>query len=199
MRLLARSPERGLVTTPLRLLALVGSLRSASVNRLVMESARELLPADVTMADLPIAEIPMYNGDIEDAGDPDAVAGLKESVIGADGLVIFTPEYNISVPAVVKNVMDWISRPYGAGAIRTVAVGVVAASPGGRGGIGVRDHLSDILGIICPGFHAETLGLGRVHDAMDGGRLAGESAAELEAWLAGFVDHTRAFAAGEDA
>ena len=186
------------MTTPLRIVALVGSLRSASVNRLVMESARELLPDGVTMDELPIAEVPMYNGDIEDAGDPDAVAELKQTVREADALVIFTPEYNISVPAVVKNVIDWISRPYGAGAIRAVAVGVVAASPGGRGGTGVRNHLSDILGIICPGFHAETLGIGRVNDALEDGRLTGDAAGGLEQWLDGFVVHARSFAASTE-
>ena len=92
------------------------------------------------MEELPIDAVPMYNGDLEDAGDPDSVADLKAAVAAADGMVIFTPEYNISVPAVVKNVIDWISRPYGSGAVRSVTIGVVAASPGGRGGVGVRDQ-----------------------------------------------------------
>ena len=144
------------------------------------------------MVELPIDAVPMYNGDLEDAGDPDSVADLKAAVAAADGMVIFTPEYNISVPAVVKNVIDWISRPYGSGAVRSVTIGVVAASPGGRGGVGVRDHLSDILGIICPGFHRETLGIGHVTQALDNDRLVGDAAADLQAWLAGFVDHTRA-------
>ena len=184
-----------LMTQQLHLLALVGSLRAASVNRAVMASARTLLPPGATMDEVAIDEVPMYNGDLEDAGDPGAVAALKRAVFDADGLVIFTPEYNISVPAVVKNAIDWLSRPYGAGPIRTVAVGVVAASPGGRAGVGVRTHLSDILRIICPGFHPETLGIGGVHDALEDGHLVGDAASELEHWLDGFVGHARGVAA----
>lgn len=184
----------------LRFVAIVGSLRAESVNRLVMESARTLVPTGVTLEELPIATVPMYNGDVEAAGDPDEITALKAAVRESDGLVIFTPEYNVSVPAVVKNTIDWLSRPYGSGAISGVPAGVVAASPGGRGGVGVRDHLSDILGIICPAFHRETLGLGRVHDSVTDGRLTGEASDQLERWLAGFVEHaqaTRAAAAAE--
>ena len=179
------------VTSEIRIVAIVGSLRSGSVNRVVMESARSLLPDDVVLEELPLRAVPMYDGDVEAAGDPDEVTALKAAVRDADGLVIFTPEYNISVPAVVKNAIDWLSRPYGSGAITEVAAGVVAASPGGRGGVGVRQHLSDILGIICPGFHPDTLGIGRIHDSLSDDRLTGDAAAELQHWLAGFVDHVR--------
>ena len=181
------------MSSDLHLLAIVGSLRSASVNRRVMESAVTLLPVGVTLTELPIAAVPMFDGDLEAAGDPAAVTALKQAVSGSDGLVIFTPEYNISVPAVVKNTIDWLSRPYGSGAIRAVPTGVVAASPGGRGGAGVRQHLSDILGVICPGFHVETLGLGGVNDSLGDAGLGGDAAAELERWLAGFVRHASAF------
>lgn len=180
------------MTPELRFVAIVGSLRSASVNRQVMQSARSLLPAGVTLAEVPVAAVPMYNGDVEDVGDPDEVIALKETVRAADGLLIFTPEYNISVPALVKNAIDWLSRPYGSGAISSVPTGVVASSPGGRGGVGAREHLSDILGIICPGFHRETLGIARVTESLVDGRLEGEAAQQLQHWLAGFVDHVKA-------
>ncbi|MEM7288395.1 MAG: NADPH-dependent FMN reductase, partial [Actinomycetota bacterium] len=168
------------MTTELRFVALVGSLRADSFNRQVMESAQSLLPDSVTLEEVPLREVPMYDGDVEAAGDPDAVVALKRSVSVSDGLIIFTPEYNISVPALVKNAIDWLSRPHGSGAISAVPTGVVAASPGGRGGVGVRNHLSDTLGLICPAFHPETLGLGRVTQSLEARRLHGEAADELE-------------------
>lgn len=187
------------MTHELRLAGIVGSLRAGSVNRLVMQAASTLLPPGVTLDEVPVSAVPMYDGDLEAAGEPAAVADLKRAVTGAHGLVIFTPEYNISIPALVKNTIDWLSRPHGAGAISAVPVGVVAASPGKRAGVGVRGHLTDILGIICPGFHHETLGLGDIHASLGDHGLGGDAADELRRWLAGFVDHAAAFGPGGDA
>ena len=172
--------------------AIIGSLRAASVNRVGFSAAQGLLPDGVTLTEAPLNDVPLFNGDVEDAGDPAAVAGLKHALGAADGLLIFTPEYNFGVPAVTKNAIDWLSRPFGSGVIAEKPVGVVAMSPGRRAGAGVRNHLSDSLRVLTPHFFEMTLGIGRVFDHLDDGALSGEPVAELEAWLRLFVDHAAA-------
>ena len=102
---------------PVELAVIIGSLRAGSVHRVVATAAAELAPDAVTLTEVPIADVPFYNQDIEDAGEHPAVADMRSVVNAADGLVFVTPEYNGSMPAVVKNAVDWLSRPYGSGAI----------------------------------------------------------------------------------
>lgn len=172
--------------------AIIGSLRAASVNRVCFTTAQGLLPDGVTLTEAAVNDVPLFNGDIEDAGDPPAVADLKQAVGAAEGLVIFTPEYNFGVPAITKNAIDWLSRPFGSGVIADKPVGVVAISPGRRAGAGVRNHLSDSLRVLTPRFFETTLGIGSVFDHLSDGGLSGEPVAELEAWLLLFVDHAGA-------
>src|SRR5262245_62996299 len=89
-----------------------GSLRKASFNRALLRAAVEAAPAAqlrIEVCDL--SEVPLYNGDVEALGLPEAVQKLREAVTRADGLLIATPEYNWGVPAVTKNALDWLSRP----------------------------------------------------------------------------------------
>ncbi|WP_420749998.1 NADPH-dependent FMN reductase [Rhodococcus sp. O3] len=116
-----------------RILALVGSLRSASVNRKLAEAAAELAPegAEVVIYE-GLAEVPFYNEDIDGENAPAAAVALREAGAAADAVVLFTPEYNGTIPAVLKNAIDWLSRPYGSGAIAGKPVAVVSASPSGN-------------------------------------------------------------------
>jgi chromate reductase len=93
------------------IIGLAGSLRAGSYNAALLRSAASLTPAgsDVTIATL--RGIPLYDGDVEASGVPDAVQKLKEQIVAADGLLIATPEYNNSIPGVLKNAIDWLSRP----------------------------------------------------------------------------------------
>lgn len=97
-----------------RALAIVGSLRAHSYNRLLVEAAARVAPAtlDVDIYD-ELAAIPLFDEDleVETAGGPDAVRRLRARVAAADALLLATPEYNQSIPAVLKNVLDWLSRP----------------------------------------------------------------------------------------
>jgi NAD(P)H-dependent FMN reductase len=113
-----------------RILALVGSLRSASVNRRLAEAAAELAPegAEVVIYE-GLAEVPFYNEDIDGDNAPAAAVALREAGAAAAAVVLFTPEYNGTLPAVLKNAIDWLSRPYGAGALAGKPVAVVSASP----------------------------------------------------------------------
>ena len=98
----------------LRIVGIPGSLRRHSYNAALLRAAAELAPPEVQVEILSIAEIPLFNEDIESgAGIPDAVTGIKDRIAVADGLMIATPEYNNGMPGVLKNAIDWLSRPPG--------------------------------------------------------------------------------------
>jgi len=88
-----------------------GSLRKASYNSALLRAAVERAPEGMRIEVASIREIPLYDGDVEAAGVPPAVAALKDVVAASDGLLLVTPEYNFSIPGVLKNAIDWLSRP----------------------------------------------------------------------------------------
>jgi NAD(P)H-dependent FMN reductase len=119
-----------------KIVAISGSLRKGSYNTLLMRAAIELAPKETTFEVGSIREIPLYDGDVEaGSGIPASVQALKQQIVAADGLLLVSPEYNNSIPGVLKNAIDWLSRP--ASDIGRVfgmrPVGVIGASPG-RGG-----------------------------------------------------------------
>ena len=94
------------------LIGLSGSLRAGSLNSALLRAARDLMPEGAALEIGTIAGIPLYDGDLErQEGVPAAVAALKEAIVAADGLHHVTPEYNNAVPGVLKNAIDWLSRP----------------------------------------------------------------------------------------
>lgn len=126
----------------LQLASLVPSLRSASFNRLTCETVRGLLGPDVTMTDIDIEAVPFYNHDVEAIADPEGVAKMKQIVASTDALIIFSPEYNSSMPGVLKNAIDWLSSSTGgASVLSTAAVALVATTPGRHEAAGLQDHL----------------------------------------------------------
>ncbi|GHH91715.1 NAD(P)H-dependent oxidoreductase [Streptomyces capillispiralis] len=132
-----------------RILALVGSLRAGSHNRQLAEAAVKLAPAGAEVALYEgLAEIPFYNEDIDvEGGVPAAAAALREAAAGADALLLFTPEYNGTMPAVLKNAIDWLSRPYGAGALTGKPVVVIGTAFGQYGGVWAHDDARKSVGI----------------------------------------------------
>ncbi len=122
----------------LRIVGISGSLRRASFNSALLQAARSLTPPGVELAVHSIRDIPLYDGDVEDSeGIPPAVSVLKQAIVAAQGLLIVTPEYNNSLPGVLKNAVDWLSRP--AADIPRVfggrPVALMGASPGSFGTI----------------------------------------------------------------
>ncbi|MGI5216965.1 NAD(P)H-dependent oxidoreductase [Nocardia sp. CA-290969] len=113
-----------------RIVVLVGSLRAASISRQLAEAAVATAPEGVDISIYEgIGEIPFYNEDIDVAGSvPATAAALRDAVGASDGLLVITPEYNGTLPAVLKNVVDWLSRPYGAGAISGKPVAILSGS-----------------------------------------------------------------------
>ena len=94
----------------MKILAIQGSLRAGSYNRMALHAAREVLPAGVSMEMVEIKDIPLFDGDDFAKGFPPAVAALREKVRAADGVLFGSPEYNFSVSGVLKNTIDWVSR-----------------------------------------------------------------------------------------
>ncbi|MET9256183.1 NAD(P)H-dependent oxidoreductase [Streptomyces sp. NPDC003717] len=124
-----------------RILALVGSLRAGSHNRQLAEAAVKLAPEGVEVQLFEgLAEIPFYNEDIDVAeGAPAPAVALREAAQSSDAFLFFTPEYNGTMPAVLKNSIDWLSRPYGAGAFAGKPVAVVGTAFGQYGGVWAHD------------------------------------------------------------
>lgn len=119
---------------------IVGSLRKASINRMVANALAELAPAGLKLGIVEIGQLPLYNQDGDD--DPPAEwTAFRERVRAADSVLFVTPEYNRSVPAALKNALDVGSRPYGKSAWSGKPGAVVSASPGGIGGFGANHHL----------------------------------------------------------
>lgn len=176
--------------TKLQLIAIVGSLRHDSVNGAVARAAMANTPDDVELTLYPVAELPLYNGDDEAAGPPPAVVALIERVAGCGGLMFFSPEYNSSLPAVVKNTIDWLSRP--PRAYEGTPVTLVSATPGGRAGLGVRSHFSDIMAH-QPIRLFEPMGIGSYGDKITDGELTDDvTIAELADFLQRFAGFCRA-------
>jgi NAD(P)H-dependent FMN reductase len=119
---------------------LVGSLRADSVNRQVAESLRSLAPAGVELDIIDgLAEVPFYNEDLDGESAPAAASSLRERVASADRVLVVTPEYNATMPAVLNNAIDWLSRPYGVGAVAGKPLGVIGVTPTPYGGKWAHD------------------------------------------------------------
>jgi chromate reductase, NAD(P)H dehydrogenase (quinone) len=112
------------------ILGIAGSLRRHSYNRGLIRAAAAMAPAGVTVRILELDDVPLYNQDVEDAGEPEAVVALKREIAVADALLIATPEYNHGIPGVLKNAIDWASRPRRTSPLLDKAVAVMGASPG---------------------------------------------------------------------
>jgi chromate reductase, NAD(P)H dehydrogenase (quinone) len=119
-----------------QLIAIAGSLRRDSFNAALVRAAAELAPGPTRVEVGSIRDIPLYDADVEHAeGIPDAVRVLKDAIAAADGLVLATPEYNHSMPGVLKNAIDWLSRPPKdiARVFGNKPVAIMGATPGGGG------------------------------------------------------------------
>lgn len=117
----------------LRVLAIAGSLRQGSFNRGLIRAVQELAPKEMEIEVFDLIDVPLFNEDVEAEGDPEPVAAFKDAIAGADLVLISTPEYNHGVPGVMKNAIDWASRPPGGAPLNGKAVGLIGASPGMTG------------------------------------------------------------------
>lgn len=133
---------------PLKIAVLVGSLRAESYNRRLAQALVRLPVAEdheFTFAD--IASLPLYNQD-DDGNQPEPTKALKAMISASDGVLFVTPEYNRSIPGVLKNAIDHASRPYGTSAFAGKPAGVIGVSPGKTGTALSQQHLRNVLGYL---------------------------------------------------
>lgn len=181
-----------------KLVGVAGSLRRHSYNRGLLRAAAEVMPEGAVLEIASIEGIPLYDGDVERAGIPEAVTALKDAIAAADGLLLVTPEYNNGIPGVFKNAIDWASRPP-ADMARVFAgkpVAVIGASPGGFGTVLAQSGWLPVLRTLGtrPWF-GDRLLVARAGDAFDSeGNLIDEKVrGRLRAFLAGFTAEIRRF------
>ncbi|OBJ15305.1 NAD(P)H-dependent oxidoreductase [Mycobacterium colombiense] len=144
---------KGTPTVATKILALVGSLRAASINRQIAELAGVVAADDVAVTIFEgLGELPFYNEEIDDAMNTGApslapVAALRAAAADADAALVVTPEYNGSYPAVIKNAIDWLSRPFGDSALKGKPLAVIGGSFGQYGGVWAHDDTRKSFGI----------------------------------------------------
>ena len=135
----------------IKVLTLVGSLRAASVNRQLAELAAEAAPDGVTLTIYEgLGDLPFYNEDIDTDDAPAAVVALRAAAAQADATLVVTPEYNATIPGVLKNAIDWLSRPFGNGALKDKPLAVIGASFGQYGGVWAQDETRKSFGVAGP-------------------------------------------------
>ena len=124
----------------LQIVGIAGSLRKGSYNRAALRAAQGLVPEGVSLQTVEIGDLPLFNQDIETPAPP-PVAAFKDAIRAAQAVLICTAEYNYSMPGVLKNAIDWGSRPYGQSAWTKKPVALLSASPGLLGGARAQYHL----------------------------------------------------------
>lgn len=132
------------MSKPIHILGIAGSLRQASYNRAALRAAAKLVPEGAILETFELDDIPMFNQD-EDQHPPAKVIELKRKIREADAILFVTPEYNYSVPGVLKNALDWASRPYGDSAWNGKPTAIMGASVGALGTARAQYHLRQIL------------------------------------------------------
>lgn len=131
-----------------KVLGFAGSLRRDSYNKAALRAAGELLPPGMTLEICDLAPIPLFNEDVEREGYPAAVQDFKERIAAADALLISTPEYNYSIPGVLKNALDWASRPPGQSPLAGKPLAIMGVSTGYFGTIRAQYHLRQFCVIL---------------------------------------------------
>ncbi len=152
---------------------LVGSLRAGSWTVQVADSLIDLMPEGVHTSVFPgLADLPHYSEDLDTEMPPAAAVALREAVAAADALVVATPEYNGSLPGVLKNAIDWASRPRGSAALAGKRVAVVSVSPSPRGAQWAREDAVKVLGVAGAVPLGTSVGVASVHSVLTDGQIS---------------------------
>jgi chromate reductase len=179
-----------MASTTLRVLGVCGSLRKDSFNRRLLRAAEELAPAGMVLTHFEgLREVPPYDEDVESAGFPPPVARLQQAIREADALLIATPEYNYGVPGVLKNAIDWASRPARNSALNGKPTAIMGASPAqtgtARAQLALRQSFVFTDSWVMP--QPEVM-VSRAAEKFDGnGRLVDEATRRFLGFLAAFA------------
>ena len=170
----------------IKVLVLVGSLRAQSVNRQLAELATANAPDGVELRLFDrLGELPFYNEDIDVDPAPESVVALRTAAAEADAALVVTPEYNGSIPGVLKNAIDWLSRPYGNGALNGKPAAVIGAALGQYGGVWAHDETRKSFGIAGPRI-VDSIALSLPTKSLDGKHP--QDSAELVAEISDVVE-----------
>ena len=163
--------------TPFAVAGIAGSLRRGSYNRALLRAAQELAPPALRIEIYDLADLPLYNEDVEKVAAPAPVAQLRAAVGRADGLLIATPEYNHGVPGVLKNAIDWLSRPPRQSVLNGKPAAIMGASPGMTGTARSQSQLrQSFVFTNSPALLQPEVLVGRAHEKFDAeGRLTDEA------------------------
>ncbi|PZO66830.1 MAG: hypothetical protein DI498_06185 [Paracoccus denitrificans] len=173
--------------TTLNVAILVGSLRKGSFSRQIAKALANLAPDNLKAGIVEIADLPLYNPDLDEGTPPAAWTAFRDQIRPVDGVLFVTPEYNRSVPGALKNAIDVGSRPYGSSVWSGKPGAVVSCSPGAMGGFGANHHLRQSLVFLdIPTLQQPEMYLGHVDKMLnaDGGIASPES----EKFLRDFMD-----------
>jgi chromate reductase len=180
-----------------KIAVLVGSLRKESFTRRLAKNLVLLAPSTIELEIVEIGDLAMYNEDVETEGAPAAWTEFRARIREADGVLFCTPEYNRSLPAVLKNAIDVGSRPYGQSAWNGKPCAVVSNSPGALGGFGANHAVRQCLVFLnMPCMQSPEAYIGAIGGKLDGDRLIDESArgflqqfmAAFAVWVERYVD-----------
>lgn len=167
---------------------IVGSIRRDSFNRKLAEALVKLAPTDFSFLHVQIDNLPLYNQD-DDATPSDAVRRLKETLMTVDGFLFVTPEYNRSIPGVLKNAIDHASRPYGESAWQGKPAGVIGTSPGSIGTAMAQQHLRNVLAYLDVPTMGQPEAFVQFKDSLidDSGDVGATSREFLQSWMDQYV------------
>jgi chromate reductase, NAD(P)H dehydrogenase (quinone) len=177
------------MSEPIKVAAFCGSLRKASFNRLALNAFIERVPAGMTVETIEIGDWPLYDADLQAKGFPDKVQAAQQTLVAADAIVIASPEYNYSVPGVLKNALDWLSRmqpqPF---AGKTVAI--LGASQGLLGTARMQYHLRQIL-VFLDAFalNRPEVMIGQAQNKFKDGKLEDEMTSKMLTDLGAAIAH----------
>lgn len=175
---------------------IVGSIRGDSFNRKLAEALVKLAPPDFSFLHVKIDNLPLYNQD-DDANPSDAVRRLKETLMSVDGFLFVTPEYNRSIPGVLKNAIDHASRPYGESVWQGKPAGVIGTSPGSIGTAMAQQHLRNVLAYLDVPTMGQPEAFVQFKDGLidESGDVGAASREFLQSWMNQYVAWVKKFVA----
>jgi chromate reductase len=179
---------KGIIMSQYQIAVIVGSLRKDSINRTLASAIARLAPAEFSFSQVQIGDLPLYNQD-DDANQADSVKRMKAEIAAAHGLLFVTPEYNRSIPGVLKNAIDHASRPYGQSVWTGKPAGVLGASPGAAGTGMAQQHLRNILAAVGVLALAQPEALIQARDGLfdEAGNIGEGSRKFLQNWMDQYV------------
>lgn len=162
--------------TQLKITAICGSLRTHSYSRVVLRSISKLLPNGTAFSEVNIGELPHYNEDLDGAQSPKSVQNARDLVSQSDAVILITPEFNHGLPGVLKNTLDWLSRPAFSSCFINKPVMFATISPGALGGVRAQYQLRETLAsMLCQLYPLKEIVIPHIHNKIENDHLVDES------------------------